>query len=180
MQRLFAEETAWHVAAIADILPNVIRLCEASRQNTIFARFIPPQHADHAIGQWQAYYRRWSMVTQAEMSPALHNLVAPLAGRPGRVIDKTTYSLFSVPGLAQDLRDEGIDTLVFSGAETDVCVYASVLAAVDHGFRVVIASDAVASADPVAHASVLSHLAPRLCEQIYLAATEEILAAWQA
>ena len=38
-----------------------------------------------------------------------------------------------------------VDTLVISGSETDVCVLSTVLGAVDRGYRVVIAIDALCS-----------------------------------
>ncbi len=41
MQRLFAENTDWHTPDLAGILPNVVALCEARRERTLFARFRP-------------------------------------------------------------------------------------------------------------------------------------------
>ena len=38
-----------------------------------------------------------------------------------------------------------VDTLVVTGGETDICVLATVLGAVDRGFRVVLVSDAICS-----------------------------------
>lgn len=177
LQRLFAEPTVWHAPSIEAILPNVARLCDRSGQNTVFARFIPPATGAAAPGQWQQYYRRWPSVTGDHLPADMLDLVAPLQGRPGRTVDKTTYSLFGVPGFAESL--QGVTTTVITGCETDVCVLATVLGAVDLGLRVVIAVDAVTSADLAAHRAVLDILAPRLSDQISLAPTAAILAAWR-
>lgn len=180
MQRLFAEETDWHTLVIADILPNVLRLCEGSRNRTVFAKFMVPRTMDEAPGRWKTYYRRWSAIMNRAPGSGLLDLVAPLAALAdaGSTVEKYTYSVFGAPGFTERLRAEDIDTLVFSGVETDVCVYASVLDAIDHGFRVVIASDAVGSGDLVAHEATMNNLAPRLSEQLELATTQAILDAW--
>jgi nicotinamidase-related amidase len=181
MQRLFAEETAWHTPAIAEILPNVLALCRARPSDTIFARFIVPQTAEHAKGQWKNYYRRWSTVTLDVLDVAMLDLVAPLAAiaQPSSIVDKETYSVFGASGFAERLQASGVDTLIFSGVETDVCVYASVLDAVDAGYRVILVEDALASGDRKAHSAVLENLAPRLSEQIEILSTEAILNSWK-
>ncbi len=178
MQRLFAEETDWHTPVIAGILPNVLRLCEG---RTAFVKFMVPRRIDEARGQWKAYYRRWSAIMNEAPDSGLLDLVAPLAARANErsTVEKHTYSVFGAPGFAERLEAEGIDTLVFSGVETDVCVYASVLDAIDLGFRVVIASDAVGSSDVAAHEATMNILAPRLTEQLELATTQAILEAWR-
>jgi nicotinamidase-related amidase len=43
------------------------------------------------------------------------------------------------------LTQKHVNTLVVSGGETDVCVLATVLAAVDRGYRVILAQDALCS-----------------------------------
>ena len=180
MQRLFAEKTDWHTPSIADILPNVLRLSQAHLDRTLFARFMVPATPDAAIGRWRAYYRRWSSVTGDRLAPGMLDLVAPLAAlaRPESTIDKTTYSVFEAPGFAARLEAMGVDTLIFSGVETDMCVLASLLDAVDRGYRVVAVSDAMTSSAPAAHAAMLEHIFPRLPEQIDIATTESVLTAW--
>ncbi|MEK1933740.1 MAG: isochorismatase family cysteine hydrolase [Pararhizobium sp.] len=180
MQRLFAEETDWHTPVITDILPNVLRLCEAGEGRTIFVRFMVPDTIDWAQGRWKTYYRRWATIASEAPGSGLLDLVAPLAALADdrSTVEKYTYSVFGAPGFTERLRAEGIDTLVFSGVETDVCIYASVLAAIDQGFRVVIATDAVGSSDVAAHEATMNILAPRLSEQLEMAPTQAILDAW--
>jgi nicotinamidase-related amidase len=180
MQRLFAEETAWHTPAIQTILPNVVRLSRERQADTLFVKFIVPQRAEDAKGRWKNYYRRWSMVTGDALAPGMLDLVEPLATLAGTdaQVEKETFSVFGAPGFAKRLEASGIDTLVFSGVETDVCVHASVLDAIDLGFRVIVAVDAVASGDKTAHTLVLEHLLPRFAEQLEIATTQAILDAW--
>ena len=182
MQRIFAEETAWHTPAVAEILPNVLALARAFPDQTIFAKFMLPRSADEAHGSWQTYYRRWSMLTTDNIDPSIKDLVAPLhaIAAPERVVEKTTYSAFAVPGFAERLSSEGVRTLIFSGVETDVCVLASVFDAVDAGFDVLIAVDAVGSSSPPAHQATLDLLLPRMPDQVRLITTRELLAQSEA
>ncbi len=179
MQRLFAEETAWHAPGLADILPGVARLVREGPARRLFARFVTPATADEAPGRWGAYYRRWDGMTGARLDPALLDLVAPLdaLARPDELVDKPTYSVFAVAGVAERLEAGGVDTLVVSGVETDACVLASVLGAVDRGFHVVLPADAVASSSPAAHEATLRHLLPRLADQVELTTVEAVLRA---
>jgi len=180
MQRLFAEETEWHTPVIADILPNVLRLCEAFKGRTMFVKFMVPNSIDEATGQWKNYYRRWSTILSDAPNSGLLDLVAPLAAlaNDSSTVEKYTYSVFGTPAFAERLHAEGIDTLVFSGVETDVCVYASVLDAIDLGFRVILASDAIGSSAVAAHEATMNILVPRLCDQLEPVTTQAILVAW--
>jgi nicotinamidase-related amidase len=158
----------------------VVALSQARPAKTLFARFVVPRNAAEAKGRWKDYYRRWSSVTLDELDVGMLDLVAPLAAiaGPGSIVDKETYSIFGSPAFAERLQGSDIDTLIFSGVETDVCVYASVLDAVDAGYRVILAKDALASGDMKAHAMVIDILAARLTEQIEILSTETILNLW--
>ena len=177
MQRLFAEETAWHTPAVTEILPNVLTLARAFPEQTIFAKFMLPHRASDASGRWRDYYRRWSMLTTEAIDPAIQDLVAPLKelASPGSIVEKQGYSVFSAAGFSERLAAEGVDTLIFSGVETDVCVLASVLDAIDEGFDVAVAVDAVGSSSPQAHRAMLDHIFPRLPEQLRLSPTADLL-----
>lgn len=180
MQRLVAEQTPWHSPIVTAILPNVLKLSTALREQTLFARFTAPYDIAAARGSWKAFYRRWPMITGEVLDPTLLDLVAPLAelARPDQLFDKLGYSIFSAPELDGQLRRSKVDTLILSGIETDVCVYSSALAAVDLGYFVVLAEDALASPDDHAHHAVLTQLAPRLPEQIKIMSTDAILHAY--
>lgn len=178
MQRLFAEGTAWHMPDLAAIIPNVRRLAEGFAGRNHFARFTVPHRAEDAPGRWKAYYRTWHLVTTAELDPAYMDVVPELADlvEPTRLIDKPTYSIFKVPGLAERLHGSGLRRLVFSGVETDACVLASVMGAIDAGFHTVVVTDAVASGAPEAHRAVLNLVLPRLSVQVEMLDADAVLA----
>lgn len=180
MQRIFAEETAWHTPAIASILPNCVVLSEAFSAETLFVKFMLPQSSQHAVGTWRGYYDRWSTMTLDAIDPAMQDLVEPLKrfATSDNQIEKLTYSAFGSPAFTAALAKRHVDTIVLTGVETDVCVYASVLDAVDMGLRVVIVADAVASSDAAAHEAVLKHIAPRLSDQIEITTTQLLTQAW--
>ena len=94
------------------------------------------------------------------------------------VLDKQHYSPFSERALGQVLHARGADTLVITGGETDVCVLATVMDAVDAGYRVIVASDALCSVSDEMHEALLQLYRDRYGQQIEIASTEEILNAW--
>ena len=81
----------------------------------------------------------------------LLRLMPPLAALcpPATTIDKTRYSAFAESGLINHLRQRAADALIVSGSETDVCVLATVLDAVDTGYRVIVVRDAICSLNRV-------------------------------
>ncbi|MFN4040273.1 MAG: cysteine hydrolase [Brevundimonas sp.] len=181
MQRLFAEDTGWRTPWMPRVLPAVLRLC-AHRPDAIwFTRFIPARSPDAAQGAWARYWRRWPAITLENLDPSLIELVPELQpfAPPGRLLDKATYSPWIDTDLHASLSRAGVDTLVVSGAETDVCVLAAVLGAVDLGYRVIVASDAVCSSSDETHDSLLGLYHQRFGQQIETAATDEIIDAWR-
>ncbi|HEY7581381.1 MAG TPA: isochorismatase family cysteine hydrolase [Acetobacteraceae bacterium] len=180
MQTMFAERTDWHVPWMQRVLPAVQRLAHAKAEQTIFTRFVPPDHPGQANGTWQRYYRRWRHMTGERIDPAMIDLVPPLCAvvPPATVIDKFHYSPFTEQTLPDLLRQRGVDTLVITGSETDVCVLAAVLDAVDRGYRVIVAADALCSVSDEAHDSLLALYGKRFGQQIEVSDTEEILDAW--
>jgi nicotinamidase-related amidase len=84
---------------------------------------------------------------------------------PAIVVEKPIYSA-AHSGLYDLLVGKGIGTVVVSGAETDVCVLATVLSAVDHGFRAVIVEDALCSSSDKGHDALMTMYRTLLHEQI--------------
>ena len=72
----------------------------------------------------------------------------------------------------------GVETIIVSGGETDVCVLATVLAAIDIGYRVIIAEDAPCSSSDQSHDALLQLYAERYSIQIKVASTTDILRVW--
>jgi nicotinamidase-related amidase len=144
MQRLFSEPTPWATPWMSRVVPAVVKIAEARPSQLLFTRFIPLDKASDGQGTWQRYYERWEPMTLAALDLSLLDLVDPLKGfaPPAPVIDKRRYSPWIGTELHSLLRSAQTDTLVVTGAETDVCVLSTVLGAIDLGYRVIVATDA--------------------------------------
>jgi nicotinamidase-related amidase len=180
MQRIFSGEGIWPTPWMDRVLPVVFELAQRFPQRTIFTRFITPRHPEDMPGTWRHYYERWRDATRQHLDPRLLDLLPSLASLvpPATVIDKTRYSAFVEPHLLAHLRQRGADGLIITGSETDVCVLATVLGAVDHGYRVVLVRDAVCSSSNEGHDALLEVYHRRYTEQIETADAETVLSRW--
>ncbi|WP_336487270.1 cysteine hydrolase family protein [Methylobacterium nigriterrae] len=180
MQRMFAEETDWHTPWMERVLPSIVRLVEAKPERTLFTRFIPARHPGEGRGTWARYYERWASMTLERMRPEMVELVPELArfAPPARIFDKRIYSPWIGTDLDARLRAGGIDTLVVTGGETDVCVLTTVLGAVDCGYRVVVVTDALCSSSDVAHDALLTLYRSRYGQQVETVTTATVLENW--
>jgi len=180
MQTLFAERTDWHLPWLERVLPEVERLARARVDRTVFTRFVPPEKPEDMPGTWRRYYERWQSMTRSALDAGMIDLVPALAALvpPAVVVDKSRYSAFAEPHTHRLLQERGVDTLVISGAETDVCVLATVLGAVDLGYRVVVAGNAMCSVSDATHDALLTLYHTRFGQQIEVAEVDTILAAW--
>jgi nicotinamidase-related amidase len=181
MQRLFAEDTDWHTPWMDRVRPQVQRLAEAHPQATIFTRFIPLERTGQGRGTWLRYYERWASMTLENLEPGMVDLLPELAALtpPATVFDKTTYSPWLENDLDGLLQGRGVDTLLVTGGETDVCVLATVLGAVDRGYRIVLVTDAVCSSSDEAHDALILLYHERYGQQVETLETAEVLAAWE-
>jgi nicotinamidase-related amidase len=129
---------------------------------------------------WQRYYTRWKDATLQHLDPALLDLLAPLAKLcpPATMINKTRYSAFAEPALLSHLQARSADGLIVSGSETDLCVLATVLGAVDLGYRVILVRDAICSSSDEGHDALMQIYHRRFTEQIEVADASTILARW--
>jgi nicotinamidase-related amidase len=182
MQRMFAEQTEWHAPWMERVLPQVVRLVEMAPERTIFTRFVPPKSPDEVSGTWRRYYQRWAVMTRDRLDPGLIDLVPELARfvPPARVVDKPIYSPWLGGGLHAALVAAGVDTVVISGAETEVCVMAAVIGAIDLGYRVVIATDAICSSADSTHDAMQKIYDSRFGMQVETAEVAEIVEAPKA
>ena len=168
MQRLFSTDGPWPTPWMDRVLPVVTELASRHPERTVFTRFIPPERATDMPGMWQRYYTRWKAATREQLDPALLELLPALAKLcpAATVIDKTRYSAFSGSQLVDHLRAREADGLIVTGSETDVCVLATVLGAVDLGYRVILVRDAVCSSSDEGHDSLMTLYHQRYTEQI--------------
>ena len=96
------------------------------------------------------------------------------------IIDKTRYSAFVEPNLPEFLHAIEADGLIVTGSETDVCVLATVLCAVDLGYRVIVVRDAVCSSSDEGHDALITLFRQRYTEQIEVADAAVIMERWES
>src|ERR1700716_3247806 len=176
VQNIFARGGVWETPWMERVLPLIMEIAARQPARTVFTRLITPVHADDRPGRWRRYFRKWHRATRAEL-PASELELVPAVRRfvpPAEIIDKPAYSAFRESPLALLLSERGIGTLVITGAETDVCVLATVLDAVDRGFRVVIVEDALCSSSDAGHDALMTLYRNRYSEQIELITTAEV------
>jgi nicotinamidase-related amidase len=181
MQRMFAEGTDWHLPWMAKVRPTVRRLAERHPDRTVFTRFIPARRAGDDTGTWRDYYQRWRNMTIEQLGPDMVRLVPELEtlAPPATVIDKARYSPWYRTELAALLHKRRTDTLIVSGGETDVCVIATVLGAIDCGYRVIVVTDGLCSSSDAAHDAALRIYHERFTEQVETVCAETILREWR-
>ncbi len=177
MQRMFAESTEWHTPWMNKVRPVIARIARHMADRTIFTRFIPARRPGDATGMWRRYYERWSSMTierlgtePIELLPELAELVPP-----AEIIDKPVYSPWLAPGFERRLREREAETLIVTGAETDVCVLATVLGAVDRGYRILVVTDAMCSSADETHDAILRIYSSRYGQQIAPVTSAELL-----
>jgi nicotinamidase-related amidase len=182
MQRLFAESGPWPTPWMPRVLPTVQQLVAHGPEHTVFTRFIPPKTPESATGMWRAYYAKWPDVARDAIDPSLLRLVPELEAfvPPAHVIDKPVYSAFAASALQAYLVERNVDTLLITGSETDVCVLATVLTAVDLGYRTIVVKDGLCSSSDTAHEASLHLYAQRFNVQVELAEAAELIDAWHS
>jgi nicotinamidase-related amidase len=167
MQQVVARDTLWHLPGVRDLLPAIIALTEAF-EDVAYSRHVPP--ADGGHGAWKRFYENWK---ELDEDPTNWDLMPELADRPGLHAAKSTYSVFGAPELRAELdRDE----LVLCGVETDCCVLATALEAIDHGVPVTVVEDAVASPSAAGHEGALALFRRLDDDQIKVTTADRLLA----
>ena len=181
MQNIFAPGGVWETPWMERVLPLIVEIAGRHRARTVFTRFITPLHPEDRPGRWRRYFSRWQCATRAKLPSSELDLVPALQRfvPPARVLDKPAYSAFAESGLASFLSEKGVSTLVITGSETDVCVLATVLDAVDLGFRVVIVEDALCSSSDAGHDALMTLYRNRFSEQIELIRAEALPGFWR-
>ena len=128
---------------------ELLRGCRAMSVPVVHVWTTIDREADNRMPHWRRA-GRWSCVagTEGHATPAA---LSPGAGEP--VVDKTSFSGFSNPRLAEQLERLGTEDLVVCGVHLHGCVRRTVLDAYQRGYRVWVPEDAVGSYDGL-HAAV--------------------------
>ncbi|MDV9176642.1 isochorismatase family cysteine hydrolase [Streptomyces sp. W16] len=106
------------------------------------------------------------------------DLIDEIDVRPtDHLLTKRRRSAFHDTGLDTLLRDLGVTQIVLAGISTSSGVESTARSASDHGYHVVLATDAMADPDPEAHRHSVERVFPKLGET---ATTAEVVAMLEA
>jgi nicotinamidase-related amidase len=119
-------------------------------------------------------------VTRTVIEPRILGLIEPLdsLAQRGTVVESRSILHFMEEISRGCFVSAKRTSLVVTGAETDVCVLATVLGAVDHGFPVLLARTRCAARRTRGHEALLGLFHGRFSEQVDVARTDDVLAAW--
>jgi nicotinamidase-related amidase len=113
-------------------------------------------------------------IDMIDIVPALAKFVPP-----ARTFDKHVYSPWTGSNLHRQLRSAGIDTVIITGGETDVCVLSTMLGAIDWGLRVILVTDALCSSADETHDAMMNVYMNRFGEQVETVTTQTLIENWQ-
>ncbi len=181
LQVMFSEATKWASPAVSRILPAVEECVAWAPERTVFTRFLTPSGIEDAKGQWRRFYADTPSMLASRLPPEVFEIVPALRAYvpPATVVDRFVYSVFASSRLREILYDRRPDTLIISGVEVDVCVLASLIDAIDFGYRVIVLKDGVAGSRADGEAAMLKGLLPRFEQQVELVETEVLLRNWR-
>jgi len=147
-----------------DIVPNVKRLIEFSRENGIPVIWAIHVHRSHGgdMGLMEEMWpktgpRGGGLVKGKPGARIYEGLPQPLESEI--LIEKHRYSAFYQTDLELHLRSLGVDTLIITGMHTNICCQTTARDGFMRDFKIVLVSDGVASFTPELHNAGLVDIA---------------------
>ncbi|WID99287.1 cysteine hydrolase [Bosea vestrisii] len=181
MQRVFSDEGLWSTPWLPNVLPQCVALAKHRPDATIFTRFVTPPTPETAKRRLESILSPLARDdTRASILPCWSSFPNLRASHlPLRSLTSPSIVRSRAASLVAHLRERDVETVILTGAETDVCVLSSALGAVDHGFHVIVAKDAVCSFSDTGHDALLSLFEQRFSQQITVLETAQILEEWR-
>lgn len=167
MQRVYARGGAWETPGFARAEENILRLCP--RYSTrLFTRHLPFAQPP---GTWKKYNEAFAEINaDAECA----RLVPSLEAVDHIPFEKSTYSALSSGGLRDHLLAAEYEEIIVTGVQSEFCVLATLMDAVDLGLPVTLVWDACAGSSPHLD-NALRDIAALMPCQVRLTTTEELL-----
>jgi len=149
---------------VAHVVPPAVALARSFRQHNLPVVLV--NVTGRAPGRTDADGHRSAGHRSIGALPAgWADIIDELEQQPGDdLITKRRRSAFHDTGLDTLLRDLGVTQVVLAGVATSSGVESTARAAHDHGYHVVLATDAMADADPGSHRHSLERVFPKLGE----------------
>ncbi len=167
MQNVYAKDAAWATPGFAAALDNILLLCQRYKER-IFTRHLPFLDPPGRWRQYNHFARKINEDKEAQL------LVSELRAVEHQLFDKYTYSALASGALKDYLLAKDFDEILICGVQTEFCVLATLLEAVDLGLPVTLVADACAGSLPIFNAAIIS-LVKRMPEQAEIKYTQELI-----
>lgn len=134
------------------VVPNIQRLLAFFRQHRLHVIYlvIGSEHPD--LLDMPLHMRKLARETNNRVGTRENEIIDELKPRPGElVLRKTTVSAFTSTGLEVTLHAMGIESLVFTGVSTNMCVDTTARDAADRGFGCLLVEDCCGAAKMAYH-----------------------------
>jgi maleamate amidohydrolase len=136
---------------IAEALTKTVALLAAARARRLPVAFTRVVYAEDGSDDCAFVRKVPALASLTERAPA-SQVVPLLAPKPDEtILRKTQPSAFFGTGYAEQLRQRGVDTVIVAGCTTSGCVRATVVDAMSHDFRTIVARDCVGDRSLPAH-----------------------------
>lgn len=156
------------IPPIDDVIDRAAHLAKAFRSKQLPVVLV--NCTAQAPGRTEARRSGDPVIDQA---PDFAELVDELGAQAGDLlITKQRWGAFHDTGLDGMLRELGVTQVVVAGIATSVGVESTARAAYEHGYNVVLATDAMTDRSPEAHINSIERIFPKLGE---IATTSELL-----
>jgi nicotinamidase-related amidase len=147
---------------VAHVVPHAAALAKAFREHDLPVTLV--NVTGRAPGRTDAD-SHGSHGSTGTLPAGWADIIDELELRPGDyLITKRRRSAFHDTGLDTLLRDLGVTQIVLAGVSTSAGVESTARSGHDHGYHVVLASDAMADRDPDSHRHSLERVFPKLGE----------------
>ncbi len=147
---------------VAHVVPHAAALAKAFREHDLPVMLV--NVTGRAPGRTDASGRGGPGGT-GTLPAGWADIIDELELQPGdHLITKRRRSAFHDTGLDTLLRDLGVTQIVLAGVSTSAGVESTARSAHDHGYHVVLATDAMADHDPDSHRHSLERVFPKLGE----------------
>jgi nicotinamidase-related amidase len=144
---------------IAPVVPPAVSLARSFRQHGL------PVVLVNVTGRAPGRTDAGGQAGSGAQPPGWADIIDELERQPGDyLITKRRRSAFHDTGLDTLLRDLGVTQIVLAGVSTSSGVESTARSAHDHGYHVVLATDAIADPDPDSHRHSLERVFPKLGE----------------
>ena len=160
-----------------EAIPATARLLAAARSSGAPVIFTTVEYDQASIRVARAFIEKAPSLRWLQAGgrwPQIDERIAPADGEP--VLRKLFASAFFGTPLAAMLTAHGRDTVVVAGASTSGCVRATVVDALQHGYRVLVPRQAVADRASGPHEASLVDIDAKYGDVVDLAEAESVLA----